>query len=254
MPATARTASDRQMNFLRTLADERRSQIDAMATGTGPMNEKAAWVLHAIEHGAHCPPNSVATSQAIDWLLSMPRDPRPVDITEQHIPSGRYAIVNADGSVSFYRVNTPQDGRWAGRTFVDRYASDDRIPVRDRVERTRVLDAIGTDPHGAMALYGREVGRCGNCGRMLTDETSREIGIGPDCCERLGIDRADFRQQVEARQTQRLAQPSTTAAPLLTADAESGEDDGVASWTTFAKRSPAEIAQTEREYAEAYGR
>jgi hypothetical protein len=29
--------------------------------------------------------------------------------------------------------------------------------------------------------YGQEIGRCCRCNRRLTDETSRELGIGPEC-------------------------------------------------------------------------
>lgn len=39
----------------------------------------------------------------------------------------------------------------------------------------------------AQALYGREIGRCGVCGRHLTDEVTRKRGIGNDCASKLGI-------------------------------------------------------------------
>ena len=34
--------------------------------------------------------------------------------------------------------------------------------------------------------YGRELGVCGVCGRTLTDENSREAGIGPVCAVNMG--------------------------------------------------------------------
>jgi uncharacterized protein DUF6011 len=30
-------------------------------------------------------------------------------------------------------------------------------------------------------LYGKLTGRCGSCGRVLTDPKSKLLGIGPDC-------------------------------------------------------------------------
>jgi hypothetical protein len=100
------------------------------------------------------------------------------------VPAGRYAIRATDGVVRFYVVDRPTEGKWVGRTFVSRQASDELFPIRDRAERTRVLSAILVDPRGASVLYGRELGRCGVCGRTLTDEASRAAGIGPVCAGR----------------------------------------------------------------------
>jgi hypothetical protein len=49
---------------------------------------------------------------------------------------------------------------------------------------------VGLSPQeriDAQALYGREIGRCGVCGRHLTDEVTRKRGIGNDCASKLGI-------------------------------------------------------------------
>lgn len=43
------------------------------------------------------------------------------------------------------------------------------------------LAAVLEDPKAAAARYGHELGRCARCNLELTDPTSREIGIGPDC-------------------------------------------------------------------------
>lgn len=46
----------------------------------------------------------------------------------------------------------------------------------------RALAALATvDQAEAMALYGRELKHCGLCGRTLTNDASRAIGIGPEC-------------------------------------------------------------------------
>jgi hypothetical protein len=101
------------------------------------------------------------------------------------VPAGRYAI-EREGTLKFYRVTRPEEGRWAGWTFVDRQASDERYPVKNRIERESILRQIGEDVQGAMETYGRELGHCGHCGRTLTNEVSRERGIGPVCAEKMG--------------------------------------------------------------------
>jgi hypothetical protein len=109
----------------------------------------------------------------------------PVVTVDPIVPAGRYALQTAEG-VRFYVVDRPTEGRWAGLTFVKVQASDDLHNIRNRDERIRILSAIvAVGPLAASQLYGRELGRCGVCGRTLTDETSRAAGIGPVCAGRL---------------------------------------------------------------------
>jgi len=63
---------------------------------------------------------------------------------------------------------------------VDVWASDARYPIKAVPEKLRILKAIIADPD-AGPRFGREIGRCYVCGRTLTDETSRALGIGPVC-------------------------------------------------------------------------
>lgn len=109
------------------------------------------------------------------------------------IAPGRYAIEWYDGDesdgrtvVKFYKVDKPTEGRWAGRTFVNVQASDEFYPVRNPSTRQEILTLIARDPKAAMLRYGQELGHCGHCGRTLTDETSRALGIGPVCRGKLG--------------------------------------------------------------------
>lgn len=102
------------------------------------------------------------------------------------IPAGRYAVENAEGVLRFYEVDRPEPpSRWAGRTFVSVLASDERHPVKGEGGRA-VLAKIAEDPRSAMLRYGHEIGACGRCGKLLTDEESRRIGIGPVCIGKLG--------------------------------------------------------------------
>jgi hypothetical protein len=94
-------------------------------------------------------------------------------------PDGYYAV-RYNGLVGFYRFKTSKDGRWAGRQWVDRFHSslEGRITA---VERDAVRAAVEADPVLAGAAFAQDMGCCYNCGRALTDETSRAYGIGPVC-------------------------------------------------------------------------
>lgn len=102
------------------------------------------------------------------------------------VPAGRYALVNDDDVVKFYRVDRPVTGRWAGYTFVKVQASDDLYPVKNAADRQRILAAIAVDPRKASILYGKEIGACGVCGKTLTDPESIANGIGPVCAKNKG--------------------------------------------------------------------
>lgn len=44
--------------------------------------------------------------------------------------------------------------------------------------------------------------RCARCGRALTNDVSRLIGIGPECCAKLGIDRSEYEQLARTEEGQ----------------------------------------------------
>lgn len=113
-------------------------------------------------------------SDVISTLIPLPWAKRDA-ANMPDVPDGRYAIPKEDGTLMFYSV---KKGDFV--TFVDVWASDARWPVKDSKERWRILSAIKTDPD-AGPRFGREIGRCYVCGRTLTDETSRALGIGPVC-------------------------------------------------------------------------
>lgn len=101
------------------------------------------------------------------------------------VPNGWYAI-NFDGRMRFFKVETPTTGRWDGYTFVKEQAGDDFFPIRGRERRQEVLAHIGLNPAAASKAYGREIGKCGVCGRTLTHPDSIASGIGPVCASKSG--------------------------------------------------------------------
>lgn len=102
------------------------------------------------------------------------------------VPRGRYAL-DTSGHPNFIN-NTTFFKLWVGarngwKVFVQ--ASDDEFEVDFWDKKRWVIEAIAKAPEESMALYGRELGKCGMCGRTLTNDESRELGIGPVCRSKL---------------------------------------------------------------------
>lgn len=119
-------------------------------------------------------------------MSTQQQKPRQTPERLPDVAAGHYALDEGIDGVKFYRVSRPKEGKWADRTFVDAQASDDYFPIRSSASRYQVLAAIAKDPRAALERYGRELGKCGHCGRTLTDDESRKRGIGPVCATKLG--------------------------------------------------------------------
>lgn len=120
----------------------------------------------------------IETLKKLDWApKDSPSNGDPNDRPElPDVPNGRYAITDAtDGVLKFYSV---KKGTYT--TFVDVWASDARYPIKDYLKKLAIMENIATDPD-AGPRFGREIGKCYVCGRTLTDDTSRALGIGPVC-------------------------------------------------------------------------
>lgn len=137
---------------------------------------EAAWAAERIE----------ADKRKAEPLVDAPTVPK--------LPVGRryYAVTNDAGATTFLRISrTERDFTYVDQMVGGGYEEQGN----GRSEpRGRVLPSgqyVGTfeslyrkviaDPAAAMARYGLEMGRCGYCGRDLTDEESRTRGIGPVC-------------------------------------------------------------------------
>jgi Family of unknown function (DUF6011) len=100
------------------------------------------------------------------------------------VPAGHYAVKSLTGNndLDFFRVDRPTEGRWSGRTFVKRViGGKPDAPVRGQTALHALQAIRDAGPEAAGVLYGREIGQCYRCNRHLTNETSRALGIGPDC-------------------------------------------------------------------------
>jgi hypothetical protein len=114
------------------------------------------------------------------WVVSHPEDPGcPVDMLNG-VPEGRYAINwGLDGAeeIKFYQIKQ-------GVLYAQASAELWAINTPDHVHKA--LEVIKADPKAASILYGLKLGACGVCGRTLTNQESRELGIGPICIKKMG--------------------------------------------------------------------
>lgn len=113
----------------------------------------------------------------------------PVLAAFKDIPEGYYATVSRTGSndLDFWRVDKPAKGKWEGYSFARRIlgggdGSEMRTVDLPNIQQRLALQAIreaGTDQ--AKMAFATAIDRCSDCGRMLTDEISRQVGKGPTC-------------------------------------------------------------------------
>jgi hypothetical protein len=91
---------------------------------------------------------------------------------------------------------------FAGDSYAGKITSDGAL-IGDR-SLLPALEAAAADPVAAARSYGNATGRCGCCGRLLSDPVSIYGGIGPICLERMAG--AEARKELEAAfaETQRL--------------------------------------------------
>lgn len=102
------------------------------------------------------------------------------------VPAGRYAVPSATGNndLDFYDVDHGKAGsKWEGYIFVGRiiggHGTPQRITKREQNAALRAIVAAGVEH--SLRLFGQTIGKCGHCGRPLTDADSRAKGIGPVC-------------------------------------------------------------------------
>lgn len=121
----------------------------------------------------------------IDQLLAYPVKAPTAEATPErkNLTPGRYALTTGD-TVTRYQIDRPENGKWAGWTFLSRVNGSHSERVRG-TEAQRIIDAIAADPLAAATLYGKTTGRCGICSRELSNPESIERGIGPVCASRI---------------------------------------------------------------------
>ena len=135
-----------------------------------------------------------AMTSVIQYLVSLPwipytyATPKAPTLPADKVDQGYYAVNDpVDGVLRFYQVRAPKQGKWAGYHFLSQVSGDNKMSIRDKAERHRIFTEIAKDTLGALKRFGKEIGQCGHCRKQLTDEVSREFGIGPVCRKVMGV-------------------------------------------------------------------
>ena len=111
------------------------------------------------------------------------------DAITAQIPCGYYALDGTDSAKNetvFFRVDRPTEGKWVGRVFVQSLVGGhepQRLAREAAPSILRRIAAVGW--REAVARYGRELNHCGLCSKELTDDESRQRGVGPTCWKKL---------------------------------------------------------------------
>lgn len=117
----------------------------------------------------------------------------PVPQLSALIAPDRFGKVTV-GSLKFTLRNDPADLVWVKDgeqlvAIIDRTtgtAKAVKYGLSRREEVFTAIAAVEVDPRRALEDHGVRTGRCGCCGRLLTDEGSIARGVGPICAEKAG--------------------------------------------------------------------
>jgi hypothetical protein len=194
---TDRPATERTVQYIKNLIDERdltASNLFAARTEDMTPAELDRYLCELRQR-----PRTMTQAEASEWIEALKKLPRKGGATDgdfkvlaSKVPGGRYAVTGEDGTTDFYRVDKPTEGKWKGYTFVKLGLGG---PHGGELEWKRVsfkntatiLGKIAEDgPEAAAKRFGKEIGRCGMCGRTLTNPDSIERGIGPVCAGNSG--------------------------------------------------------------------
>lgn len=119
--------------------------------------------------------------------------PAPVEGPDlSTLPSGDLyvAVENAEGHLTFMLIARPSEGKWAGWSFVRQYLGGQGVAGKIGSQKpgaayhgqwASLIAKVLDDPKAAAQRFASELGRCYVCGRDLTDDESRALGIGPVC-------------------------------------------------------------------------
>lgn len=126
--------------------------------------------------------NELRLAQHVD-----PREDRgaPAPKLPLLVPEGRYAVDTDEGHLAFYQIKVDKQGV----VSVLLQTSDElrALSFKTAMGVMTKIEAAGIE--AAMTRYGKELRVCGapHCGRTLTNEESRERGIGPVCNDKMGF-------------------------------------------------------------------
>lgn len=107
-----------------------------------------------------------------------------LEAVSSHPSGARFACATGEGSsndLAFWWVSKHErSGRYYLRQIIGgQGAVDTRLSPQAMITIAKKILEAGA--YESMILFGQKIGRCGHCGRQLTNQESREAGIGPIC-------------------------------------------------------------------------
>lgn len=100
----------------------------------------------------------------------------------------------APGTVNVAENGPFGEAQWYGRIHKDGTFEGRSAPA----ELVEYLRAFATNPAEQAALHGRRTGNCCFCCKELTEKGSIEVGYGPICASRFGLDHPQNEKKVAA--------------------------------------------------------
>lgn len=180
-------ATDAQIGFLRSLMMEKAiKQGVEVELATTLVND---WFSRGVSKAKASENITRLKGEGFTGYRSPAAKADTATVSAEVVPAGRYAVETEDGAtngLAFYRVDRPTEGRWAGYVFVKLIVSDDEQRLSQKAGQAVLAKIAEAGAEAASARYGHEIGECGICGRTLTSDASREIGIGPICKAKVG--------------------------------------------------------------------
>lgn len=166
------------------ITDRQREVVQSMLVARNFRSEqRPAWQARirtmATVNGTISSMTKAQASAFIEYAMTMPMLNRK-HASDAVIPEGRYAVeIDIEGLI-FVKVEHGT-GKWDGYTFIRRQVGSDFVRVNRRVADAAQAAIRKVGFKESAIRYGLELGHCGRCGRELTNEESREAGIGPIC-------------------------------------------------------------------------
>jgi hypothetical protein len=177
-------ASDKQKLIIRDTVAE----ITAISPELG--NELKATIQEAAAKGTLTGGWEGGASKTIDTLFSTLRSLKAQAPAIVTVPAGRYAIKGQDGSIDFYQVDRPTQGKWAGYTFIKLLVGS--VGSFNEIRQSKASSAsilAKIEDMGAEVsarLFGQATQTCGHCSSPLSTPQSRCSGYGETCASKHG--------------------------------------------------------------------
>jgi hypothetical protein len=161
-----------------------------------PLSEQQSNPLVRAGNGERAPRVDVMAGRTgVVYEEMLTDDGKPRRIGRIQLPDGSKVLAGSYGvdtsdddrfsnDFSFFKVWVNEDyGRgWGVKLYVSDYTHRVKLAFPTQLD---ALKKIAPDPDAAARAFGLEFGRCGVCGRGLTNDESRELGIGPVCRQRV---------------------------------------------------------------------